>query len=329
MRIDLSPEKLEAIVLDCLRENYGLEASLCRLGGENLNFLVQTNSGERFVFKVVDDDMPPEVVAMEFRAIEHATSAGIQMDFPKIIESAYGKIETGITLHKNERYRARLLHFIEGKVFENCPDISINLLRNYGKALGGFDLAMHSFEDPAMYRTHRWDLTRAGRHRDKVNLIDDPEKHELLDWAFDTWEQGAQRCFPQLPKQFIHGDANRANVLVEGDNVVGLVDFGDSCYNPTICELGVCLAYIMMDQEDPIGAALTVARGYHDVRPLSALEQSVLLPLVLGRLAVTISVAARRRTIDPDHPNWFDSEKQAWKLIPLLRELKPEAFSFL
>jgi Ser/Thr protein kinase RdoA (MazF antagonist) len=83
----------------------------------------------------------------------------------------------------------------------------------------------------------------------------------------------------------------------------------------------------MMDQDDPLGTALTVIRGYHDVRPLSNLEKSVLLPLVVGRLAVTISVAARRRTIDPDHPNWFDSERQAWELLPLLRRMEPHALS--
>ena len=118
MHIDLSPRQLERIVLDSLRDNYGLEGSLSRLGGENLNYLVQTDSGERFVFKIVDEDMPSEVVAMEFRAIEHALSSGIQMDFPKIIRNLNGKIETGIFLHKNERYRSRLLHFVNGKILE-------------------------------------------------------------------------------------------------------------------------------------------------------------------------------------------------------------------
>ena len=130
MHIDLSPGQVESTVLDCLRENYSLEGRLSRLGGENLNYLVQTPSGERYVFKIVDEDMPPEVVAMEFRAIEHAISSGIQMDFPKIIRNLNGRIETGIELHKNELYRARLLHFVDGKILENCTDISIKLLQN-------------------------------------------------------------------------------------------------------------------------------------------------------------------------------------------------------
>ena len=327
MHIDLNPGQLEMIVLDSLRENYALEGELSRLGGENLNYLVQTESGERYVYKIVDDDMPPEVVAMEFRAIEHAIASGIRMDFPKIIRNLNGKIETGIHFHRNGRYRSRLLHFVDGKILKNHSDISTNLLQNYGKALAGFDLAVKNFEDPAMFRTHRWDLAEAGRHRDKTGLIDEPEKRELLNWAFDTWDQGAQRYLRELPWQFIHGDVNRGNVMVEGDEVVGLIDFGDCCYNPAICELGICLAYIMMDRDDPVETALAVAGGYHEVSPLSKLEQSVLIPLVAGRLAVTISVAAKRRIIDPGHPNWFGSEKQAWKLLPVLREVDPEALS--
>jgi hypothetical protein len=45
------------------------------------------------------------------------------------------------------------------------------------------------------------------------------------------------------------------------------------------------------------------------------------MPLVCGRLAVTVSMAAERRQIDPSHPAWFISEQVAWDLLAFLRNL--------
>jgi hypothetical protein len=55
------------------------------------------------------------------------------------------------------------------------------------------------------------------------------------------------------------------------------------------------------------------------------LEHELLWPLMLGRLASTISMAVLRRQIDPDHPNWFVSEAKAWRLLEQLRDMpKPQ-----
>jgi len=321
MQTDLTPQQLRQTVLSCLAEFYGLEGKLERLGGENLNYLLTTPQDVSYVFKIVDDDIPPEVVEMENEVIEHAISAGIRLNIPKIIQNKYGNMETGIKIHKKCLYRARLLDYISGDNLEELSDISEILLKNVGKTLASFDLAMKNFNHPAARRNHRWNLAVAGMHRDTVELIGDPAQRALLGWAFDTWQWKAACHFPDLPWQFIHGDANRENILVEGDEVVGLVDFGDSCINPTVCELAICIAYIMMEQENPLQAAETVSEAYQSVRPLSELERSVLYPLVCGRLAVTISVAATRRQLDPAHPNWFGSEQLAWELLPQLREI--------
>jgi hydroxylysine kinase len=122
-----------------------------------------------------------------------------------------------------------------------------------------------------------------------------------------------------LPWQFIHGDGNPENIRMMDGRVIGLLDFGDSCYNPTVCELAICLAYQMMDQADPGAAAEPVIAGYQSLRPLSTPEKAVLEPLVCGRLAVSLSVAAERRQIDESNTNWFVSEAPAWHLLARLR----------
>ncbi len=313
-------DRNELDILRCLLDHYGIEGSIARLPGENLNYLVSAAEGKRFIFKIVDDDMPPAIVAMEYELIEHAVFRGLSFKLPQILKNKQGEIETGIKLRKNVSNRARLLGYIDGMNLDSMSDISVKTRKNLGKALAEFDLVMKDFDHRAAHRNHRWNLAEAGQHRPKLALIEEPAQRELLAWAFDLWATRAEPKLAALPHQFIHGDAHGENVLMEGDRVVGLVDFGDSCFNPTICELGVCLPYMMMGREDPLHIAADIVAGYHQASPLSREERAVLLPLICGRLAVSVSVAADRRRIDPDHLNWFDGDAEAWSLLQYLFE---------
>ena len=245
------PKDVEKIVLQCLAENYGLDGTLTRLSGENLNYLLTLINGDRLVVKIVDDDMPAEVVEMESEALKHAVSSGFRLKLHEIMENFHKKIETGIKIRKNSSERLRILQFINGIEIENIADISAEMLEEVVKIIAGFDQAMRGFTHPAAYRSHRWNLAEAGQHMDKLRLVGDPEKRMLLQWGFDQWLR-VEKMLHGLPWQFIHGDLNRENILVENGRINGLVDFGDACMNPTVCDLAIALAYFMMDQENPL-----------------------------------------------------------------------------
>ncbi len=309
---------IEATVLECLAVNYDLQGTLERLAGENLNYRLSTVKGKTYVVKIVDQDMPSAVVEMEFQAMEYAISAGFRLQLPQIVKNNSKKIETGIKIHTKQSERLRILTFIEGCLLEDISDISEELLENLGISLAEYNLAMQGFDSPAAHRNHRWNLAEAAQHRDKIELIKEPDKQALLRWGFDTWEQVKPRL-GSLPWQFIHGDMNRENIMVQGDRVIGLLDFGDSCFNPTICDLAICLAYIMMDRADPLEAAAIVTRAYKELRPLSDAEESVLFPLICGRLVGSLAISAWRQSIDPGHPNWFEGDVASWALLEFLQ----------
>jgi Ser/Thr protein kinase RdoA (MazF antagonist) len=140
-----------------------------------------------------------------------------------------------------------------------------------------------------------------------------------------VWDE-ARRRLPELPWQFIHGDAHDENILMEGERVVGLIDFGDSCHNPTVCDLATCLTYMMM-RGDPVRIAQVITQGYQEVRPLLHAEVQCLYPLVCGRLAVSLCIANERKTIDPHNPNWFGGEGRTWALLRRLKGERAERFN--
>lgn len=318
MKEESDNSEQNAAALRCLRSHYEIEGSLSRLGGENINYLVTAIEGKRYVLKIVDEHMPSEVVAMENAAVEHAISKGFRLSLPHIIKNNHNKLESGIEIRLNQKNRAILFNYIEGNELRAMSDISQKLANDIGKSIALFDLSMMDFEHPSAHRSHRWNLTEVDQHEDKIELIKDPDRRELLVWAFNNWSTGAKPNLPALPHQFIHGDANGGNILVDGESVTGLLDFGDSCFNPAVCELAICLPYMMMGQENPLETGACIAAAYHATRPLSEAEVSVLLPLVCGRLAVTVAVAAERRRIDSGHPGWYISEDGAWDLLQLL-----------
>ena len=323
----MNDSALEEIVLDCLSENYGINSgSLWRLPGENLNFLVSSGTGCRYVCKIVGGDVSQEVVEMENAAIEYAVSRGFGLDLPTVLENHKHKLETRIKIHKNDLYRLRIIHFIEGSTLSSIPDISVSLLQSVGKSLARFCKVMQGFDHPAARRDHRWNLATAGRHEKTIQWFGGGQQQELLAWAFRGWRR-AQNCFDSLHWQFVHGDAHDENWMVEHGRVTGLIDFGDCCYNPAICDLAICLAYLMMRGAEPLPIAVAVSEGYKEVRALAADELAVLYPLICARLAVSLCVAMERKAIDPSNPNWFGGEESAWRLLRQLRALGPDEFT--
>jgi len=309
---------ISEILRQSIHDAYGIDGSLSRLPGENLNYLVQVKDGSRYIAKVAGKDMPAGVIQMEYAALQYASRAGVKLLLPQLIVNKFGNIETRINIRNNDYNSLRILNYVDGINLSEYTDISGKLRFHLGQSLAMFNQAMRGFDHPAAHRQHRWDLAHAEQHSGKTSLVETASKREILDWAFRQLANCASPVLANLPWQFIHGDANPENIRVEDEQVVGLLDFGDSCYNPTVCDLAICLAYQMMDQVDPWPAAGQVIHGYESVRTLSADEWMVLLPLVCARLAVTISIASERRHIDPHNTNWFVSVNPAWRLLTQL-----------
>ena len=319
MAIENKLSTVSEIVRRVVSESYGIDGVLTRLPGENLNFLVETQNGRKWVAKIAGKDQGTKFVEMEHAALRWAGEAKLGLALPHIIENIYGKLETRIVLHNKSSNRLRINEYISGINWSDYPDISRQMRLDLGTVLARFDLAMLGFDHPQAHRKHRWDLADAGQHQARVNLVQEPEKRELLAWAFAQWTNFASPFLAALPWQFIHGDGNPENIRLVDGRVIGLLDFGDSCYNPAVCELAICLAYQMMNQADPWAVARSIIDGYESLRPLSTQEKALLEPLVCGRLAASLSVATERRRIDQGNANWFVSETPAWSLLARLR----------
>ena len=79
------------------------------------------------------------------------------------------------------------------------------------------------------------------------------------------------------PVQPIHGDLNDHNILVDGclkeqPNISGILDFGDMCLCPRVCNVAIAGAYIVLNHDQPEAALTTLIHGYHMNSPFSSDE---------------------------------------------------------
>ncbi len=328
-------ERIDAHLEAWLAEAYGLTGAISPLGGEGANFLVATPDARKFVAKIEDtpgqphagDDEASPVVALEYTAIEaaHDDLARLGVSLQRFVKTRAGAIESVRRDADGNTRRLRVLDWVPGSpwLVSGVVPPSKMQLRDLGRMLATLDLALARVNVTSAGRTHHWDLAQAARHRPLVAHV--TRRQALVDRAFHLYAAWAGPLLPTLPHSLIHGDANDENVLVERGRVTGLIDFGDCLENPTVCELAIALTYAVLETPDPLKTGAEIVAAYHEVRPLSRDELHVLVPLIHGRLAVTIATAASRRPIDPNHPTWYITEDRAWRLLEKLSAIDPAA----
>jgi 4-aminobutyrate aminotransferase-like enzyme/Ser/Thr protein kinase RdoA (MazF antagonist) len=306
-----------------LADSYGISGELSRLPGENFNVLVSAANDDRYVFKLAGRDQTSEDLELENQVVEIVYAASLGIRLPRVISTTDGNSECLYHGPDGTQLRGRLIEFVPGLAWGDSDIAPPEQTRDFGRILARLDRVLETVDLPSAHRTHCWDLTAAAQHRSSVGLIKDSAKRRVLELAFHLYASCAVPRLGRLPHSLIHADANDENVLAENKRIVGLLDFGDCLFNPTICELAIAIAYAMLERPDFLRVGAEIVAGYHGERSLSKDELAVLFPLVCGRLAVTVSVAAQRRQTDPDHPNWFDTETRAWNLLERLIELDP------
>ena len=82
-----------------------------------------------------------------------------------------------------------------------------------------------------------------------------------------------------------------------------------------------------VDESTCLGCGVCAFHCERDVITMDPDVREVLLPLVCGRLAVTVCMATSRLSVDPGHPNWFVSLEPAIELLGRLYEVGNSAFT--
>jgi Ser/Thr protein kinase RdoA (MazF antagonist) len=105
------------------------------------------------------------------------------------------------------------------------------------------------------------------------------------------------------------------------EDQMNLIDFGDMCQTFLVCEPAIACAYIMLNKTNPIDNAKHLISGFHEIYPLENIEIDLIYYFIRMRLAMSVTISAHQKQIQPDNHYLVISEKPAWNLLEKLTNI--------
>jgi 4-aminobutyrate aminotransferase-like enzyme/Ser/Thr protein kinase RdoA (MazF antagonist) len=303
---------------ELLHGQWSRQGPLERLPGENINYKLLCGD-DAFVLKITTD--PEANVDLEEAALARLLGAGIVV--PQVIPTTSGT-DVLDTMVCGAPARARLQKFLAGTPWRSVGSTG-SRLQAIGRTIARIHVALEGLnrEHPGADRTHRWDLARAARHRASIGLCKDVDVRNQLDTCLHIYAACALPFLNECRSGMLHGDCNDENILLEDDQVVGILDVGDCQEGAHVQDLAIALSYALQHDGVTLKEASDLVSGYDSVRPLGEIEARVLFPLILGRLAASALIGLGRRAQSPEHETWFSHEDSTLNAIAGLVEIAP------
>ncbi|UWQ83385.1 aminotransferase class III-fold pyridoxal phosphate-dependent enzyme [Leisingera caerulea] len=303
-----------------LEQYWGIKAELSRLDGEyDLNFLARKADGQGYILKAMRPGCETWLVDMQVKALEHIAIRQPELPCPRVISSADGRSLLTLPDENGQDRLVWLLNQLPGRCYAKAEPKSDALIHEVGQVLGGSAKALADFRHEGLERDFKWDLVHAGWIKDRLSCVTDPARRAILEEICADFAK-LEPVLTQLPKQAIHNDANDYNIMVAGKlgeprRVSGLIDLGDMCAAPRVCDLAIAAAYIVLDHPSPEAALAALVAGYHEACPLTPGEVDMIWPLLRARLAVSVVNSTLMAADNPDDPYVTISQAPAWRFL--------------
>jgi len=305
---------------NCLLQSWGIKTRLTALDGEfDLNFKAEAADGCRFLLKVMRSGCDVGLVEMQCQALQHIHASSQLVSVPSVVPS---KAERTFEALIDEVGNVRLvwvLSFLEGVDYAGFTPKSPHLISHLGTSIANLHLALEGFQHKSLQRDFKWNLTQAAWINDSLTFITDPLRRELLRSVMMDYHEQLD-VIRALPSFATHNDINDYNLLVSASlddqpKISGIVDFGDMCSSPRICDLAIAGAYIVLDHTQPEQALSSLVAAYHAVLPLDEGEIDLIYPLLRSRLAVSVVNSTIEALDKTDDPYVVISQGPAWRFL--------------
>ncbi len=301
-----------------LSDIWAIEGDLVLLRGEyDQNYLV--TGAEDYVFKLMRPDCAPGFVEMQCAAIRHILRKAGGVPVPDVVPTRDGALHAAVELADGAPRLAWVQRRVAGITLADFLPKSTDLAGQIGRHLGQMDRALADFSCPGLQRDFKWNLMQGDWIKDHLQVIEDSARRAHLAGIADLFED-LKPALQALPQTAIHNDVNTHNILVEGaldasPRITGLIDFGDMCLAPRVCELAIAGAYLSLDQDAPEALLSALVAGYHQTYPLTGGEVDLIWPLLQMRLAVSLVNSTQVVLEKPDDPYVTVTQEPAWRLL--------------
>ena len=143
-------------------------------------------------------------------------------------------------------------------------------------------------------RKFEWDPSNIAWVKKYINLFSGEKKNVIFE-AIKQHVKFVKKNKNNLKHSVTHGDPNDYNIVVKNQKIVGLIDFGDSIYAPSINDLAISLSYALTQSQNLFATLQNIIGSYNKIYSINDDEIYSLFGLIKSRLVITLVMAAKQR----------------------------------
>jgi 4-aminobutyrate aminotransferase-like enzyme/Ser/Thr protein kinase RdoA (MazF antagonist) len=301
-----------------LKKNWGIDGQISSLPSErDINFKISGKAN--YVLKIypkVDSTLKTRL-NLQNKVLKFLEEKKINTS-PFVVPTKSKKL----LINPSKGSIARLLTFHEGAAWGNKSEHSGEEIEQLGRLIATVDknlnqLKISKEERKSLNAPFIWNMLQAESLLSWSSKISDSNSRKVVEATISNFKKNILPRLKKMPMQVIHNDGNDYNII-ENDEKLVLIDFGDMIYAPKIVGAAVAAAYVGLKSDDPVKQISQFIRGYHSVNPLSLEEISILIELVKVRLASSVANAALQRGVNPDNDYLSISQNDVPKCLAAL-----------
>ena len=321
----LSPDTAAGVA----RTHFGIDGRATPLPSErDQNFLIVAGGEPSAVLKVASAAEERGILEAQQAALAHL--ARTVSTTPRVFVARHGDSLFDVRGDDGRSHLAWAVSYLPGRPLAQARYRSRRLFEELGRQLGAIDAALADFDHPAVHRDFYWDIANArATVSNNRSMLADAALAGAIDALVDRFDRYTVPLLDRLPRGVVHGDPNDYNILVGGDadfesrgqQVTGIVDFGDMVYSYRVADLAIAMAYLMLDAADPLAVAARLVRGFREAVRLDENELAAVFGLATMRLCGSASIAASQLGAQPDHDYLGVSQAAIARTLPRLAKI--------
>ncbi len=126
-------------------------------GELDLNFYVKSTDGQSYIFKIANAKEVLVNLELQNALINHLVKKNMGLTVSSLVISMQGEEIIRLTVEDGSKRHARLLTWVEGRVFAEANPHSPLLLQRLGELCGNLCRSLADFDHPAAHRFMKWD----------------------------------------------------------------------------------------------------------------------------------------------------------------------------
>ena len=305
--------QLDRSAVEGLTRRFGISDitafSLMDGGSENTSYCVESSSG-RYVLTLWDQKSLKHATDLA-NLLAYLTGQGIRTS--RVVVPPKEPI---VVLHDEKPVMMK--RYVDGDVTAN---LSGNLLVELGEEMA----RLHEISAPS-YLPKSFPYGR----RYFSEVINSNLGHAYIDWLSEKNSYLKKRIPQHLPRSLIHGDVFFDNMIVQGDQLMAIIDFEEACHYYRSFDLGMVIVGACRDRQGiSFEKAGRFIRGYQQETTLQSIERESLKTFAVYAAVATSFWRFRQYHLLRPEPHLYDKHVEMQTLADTISDYPDSRFTEL